>query len=104
MLCYVCAPIHSVDVMCTYTHVIMLHPDNFIAGAVALSTAFTVMHPIDTIKTRLQAQHGTGSNMACLVMSCDVMSCHVMSCHVMSIIWNGMLHVCDVIHVHTIRW
>lgn len=29
--------------------------DNFVAGSIALSSAFAVMHPLDTIKTRIQA-------------------------------------------------
>lgn len=28
---------------------------NFVAGAIALSTAFAVMHPLDTLKTKMQA-------------------------------------------------
>ncbi|KAJ3120535.1 hypothetical protein HK098_004539 [Nowakowskiella sp. JEL0407] len=33
--------------------------NNFIAGGIALSTAFAFTHPIDTLKTRLQAATGT---------------------------------------------
>ena len=31
---------------------------HFVSGAVALSTAFAVMHPLDTLKTQLQASQG----------------------------------------------
>ncbi|KAI9033372.1 mitochondrial carrier domain-containing protein [Hyaloraphidium curvatum] len=34
--------------------------NNFISGALALSTSYAVMHPLDTLKTRMQAQAGTG--------------------------------------------
>lgn len=36
------------------------HADNFISGGVALSTAFAVTHPLDTLKTRMQATVGSG--------------------------------------------
>ncbi|KAI8999510.1 mitochondrial carrier domain-containing protein [Gaertneriomyces semiglobifer] len=36
--------------------------NSFAAGAVALSSSFAIMHPLDTFKTRMQAAAGTGQS------------------------------------------
>ncbi len=46
--------------------------DHFISGGVALSTAFAVMHPLDTFKTRVQA--GSSSSLWNLLASKESLS------------------------------
>lgn len=44
-----------------YVYLPAIRPsDNLISGAVALSSSYAAMHPLDTLKTRMQAGAGTG--------------------------------------------
>jgi Mitochondrial carrier protein len=42
------------------------YPVHFIAGGTALATAFAVMHPLDTLKTQLQASGVKSINLTLL--------------------------------------